>query len=328
LKVIAITPNRKFDAVAPVVIEGLYDLGCEVIATDHGNSVKRVYSDEDVISHSKDADYIFVLWGKIRGNSPPKYYLLDKINRPEITAYVDGSEWTNTGYCETSETVSAPWLGDKKINKQIFDSKFDPSRCKGSPWINQEMFEYCKWYFKRECYREDKDLGVIPFNVGCLKKYFGNFNTNKDIDVFISFGHLMTGLRYETFNICKNLRDEGYNVVFAKDMNYNEYLETISRSHISVSAWGAGNSCMRMWESFANKTCCFTQKSEIEFPNRPVDGIHCVGYSSPEEFEKKMRFYLKRKDICVKIGNSGFNHVLKYHTGKPRVEYMLNAMRS
>ena len=82
MKIIAITPNKKFDAVASVVIEGLYDTGCEVIATDYGNGVKKTYTDDEVIFHSKDADYIFVIWGKIRGNQSPKYYLLNKINRP------------------------------------------------------------------------------------------------------------------------------------------------------------------------------------------------------------------------------------------------------
>ena len=327
MKVIVITPNRKFDAVAPVIIEGLYDIGCDVIATDYGNSVKKVYSDEDVILHSRDADYIFVIWGKVRGNRPPKYYLLEKINRPEITAYIDGSEWTCTGYCETDEIVAAPWLGGKMINRQIFDSKFNTKKCKGSPWINQKMFDYCKWYFKRECYLEDQHDGIIPFNVGCLKKYFGNFEVDKDIDILFSFGHLMTGLRYETFQICKKLKDEGYNVVFAEGLEYNEYLKAISRSYIGISAWGAGNSCMRMWETVANKTCCFVQKTEIEFPNSLKDGIHCVEYSSPDEFEKKIRFYLKRKDLCVKIGKKGFDHALKYHVGKPKVEYMLSYMK-
>ncbi len=64
MKVIAITPDQKLDAVVPVVMEGLYDLGIDVIATDFGNGVKKVYSDYDVVKHSKDADYIFVCGGR------------------------------------------------------------------------------------------------------------------------------------------------------------------------------------------------------------------------------------------------------------------------
>ena len=109
MKIIAITPNFKFDAVAPLVLEGLYDLGHDVLCTDHGNGARIVLSDEEIINHSKDADYVFVLWGKIRGNRPPKYYLLDRINRPEVTAYVDGSEWTCTGYVDNNDKIKSPW---------------------------------------------------------------------------------------------------------------------------------------------------------------------------------------------------------------------------
>ena len=174
MKIIAITPDKKYDALVPCVIEGFYDLGWEVIASDPGNSVKKTYTDDEVVEHSKDADYIIAFWGKIRGNRPPKYYLLDRINRPEITAYVDGSEWTSTGYSPTREKVNAEWVGDY-VNKQVYDAKHDPKKAKGEPWVDKKMYEYCRWYFKRECYPEDRDIGIIPFNIGCVDKYFGNF---------------------------------------------------------------------------------------------------------------------------------------------------------
>lgn len=327
MKIVAITPDRKFDAVAAVIIEGLYSNGIEVIASDPGNGVVKTYSEQDVVLHSKDADFIFVLWGKVKGNRSPRYHLLDRINRPEITAYIDGSEWTCSGYPETNELVSASWMGGKKINRHIYESKLDSSRCKGQPWVNERMFKYCNWYFKRECYQEDKDRGIIPLNVGCSEKYFGNFGKiKKDIDIFCSFGHLMTGLRYETQNMCETLRAEGYNVKIVNNMPYKEYKKTMARSLIGISAWGAGNSCMRMWEIMANRSCCFTQRAEIEFPNRPVDGVHCVEYSNIEEFENKIRHYLKEREKCIIIGNNGYDHVKNFHIGHAKVKYMIDIM--
>jgi spore maturation protein CgeB len=123
------------------------------------------------------------------------------------------------------------------------------------------------------------------------------------------------------------LKEEGYNVVFSKNMPYDEYLKTISRSFIAVSAWGAGESSMRMWQIMANKTCCFRQKTQIEFPNAPLDGEHCVTYKTAEEFEEKIRDYLKRKDDCIKIGIKGFEHTKKFHVGKAKVQYMLDKMK-
>ena len=334
MKIIAITPNNKFDAVAPLVIEGLYSLGHHVIATDYGNEVKKAYTDEEVIFHSKDADYIFVIWGKVRGNMPPKYYLLDRINRPEDTIYIDGSEWTCSGYPEGNEKIQSPWqleenIGkEEKISTQIYNSKLDPSKCKGSPWVNQSMLDYCKLYFKRECYEEDLKTGIIPFNVGCLQKYFGNFkNVKKDIDIFCSYGHLYTGLRYETYNACKDLQSQGYNVVFSTKMSHRQYLETIARSKIAISAWGAGNSCMRLWEIMANKTCCFRQKTEILFPNEPEDGNHCVVYENIEEFNQKIKNYLKNPDECIRIGINGYNHTLKHHVGNAKVKNIFDILK-
>ena len=40
MKIIAITPNRKMDTLAIFIIDGLYDIGVDVIATDFGNNVK------------------------------------------------------------------------------------------------------------------------------------------------------------------------------------------------------------------------------------------------------------------------------------------------
>ena len=64
MKVIAITPFRKMDYLTSLLIEGLDEMGIEIIASDGGNGVKRVYSDSEIISHSKSADYILVFWGR------------------------------------------------------------------------------------------------------------------------------------------------------------------------------------------------------------------------------------------------------------------------
>ena len=118
MKIVAITPDRKHDAVAQLIIDGMNDYGVNVIASDPGNSVINVYSEEDVVAHGKDADYIFAFFGKIRGSHrSPKYHLLDRIGRPEVTAYIDGSEWTATAYPDGKENIDAPQI---KIMKSIY----------------------------------------------------------------------------------------------------------------------------------------------------------------------------------------------------------------
>jgi hypothetical protein len=321
VKVIAITPDRKTDCICSMIIDGFNDLGYNVIASDPGNNVVSVYTDDEIIEHSKDAEFIFVFWGKVRGNRLPKYYLLDKINRPEVTVYIDGSEWTATGYPDGDRVISAPW---GNVNSQVYEAKFNSQRCKGTPWINKKMLEYCNFYFKRECYPADLEYGIFPLNVGCQNKNFGNIDNSKDIDVFCSFGQLGNGYRYEINNFCQQLKTEGYKIEIKAGLDYNSYLDHISRSYISVSSWGAGNSCQRQWENMANKSCCFVQDPEIEVIFKPQDNIHCIYYKNMVEFESKIRKMLNNKQKCIEIGNSGFEFVKKHHTGVARVNYILD----
>jgi len=320
MKIVAITPDNKLDAVCSSIIEGMNDCSVDVIATDLGNSVIKSYSDSEVLEHAKDADYIFAFFGKVRGNRPPKYYLLDKINRKDISVYIDGSEWTATGYPDGLDSVSTPW---GTYNRQVYEAKFNPRRCKGTPWLNEEMLNKCRWYFKRECYKEDLSSGIIPLNVACQNKFFGNYSLEKDIDVFCSFGQLGNGLRYEIENFCRKLQYEGFRVEIKKNLEYEEYLRHISRSYVSVSSWGAGNSCMRMWENMANGSCCFSQRTEIEFIYKPSDMLHYIEYSDMEEFEKKIRKMLNDKESCIQIGKNGLDFVKEFHTGKARFQYIL-----
>ena len=313
MKIVAITPNKKHDYLTSSIIEGLIKNNIEVIASDKGNGIKKKFSDKQLIEHSKDADYILAFFGKIVNNKPPKYYLLEKVNHPEITAYIDGSEWTYTGYPEEN---------------QVSESKRNPKRRRGKKWINENMYDNCKWYFKRECYPQDTKMGVIPLLFAAEEKYFGNYKIEKRYDVFYSFGQNQTGLRRETKEICKRLRREGFNIIIEKRLKYQKYLKIISSSYITVDAWGGGDCCARIWEAIANKSCCFSQKYNILFPNKFIDGESFVEYSTSEEFEEKLRFYLDNKDKCLDIAGKGYHHLLKYHTSKERVKYMLNIMKN
>ncbi|MHA1756628.1 MAG: glycosyltransferase [Promethearchaeota archaeon] len=305
MKIIAITPDKKKDYLVSGIIEGLYKNRVKVYASDYGNNVRNVYNDDDLITLSKDIDYILVFWGKVRGNRPPKYYLLKKFNRPEITAYIDGSEWTYTGY-----------RGKKQKS------------LKGKEWINKKMYKYCKWYFKRECYPEDAKLGIIPLLFCALDENFGHFKKEKYIDVFCSFGQNKTGLRRKIENYCLKLQYKGYNIVIGHNFEYEKYKELIASSYISIDAWGGGNCCARLWEIIANKSCCFSQKYKILFPNKFIDGYSFVEYSNMNEFKKKLNYYLKNKEECLNIAKNGFKHLIKYHTSKERVKYMINILEN
>ena len=66
------------------------------------------------------------------------------------------------------------------------------------------------------------------------------------------------------------------------------------------------------------------QEYNIEFPNSFTNDKNIIKYSTSEELENKLRYYLNNKDKCLKIGEEGYKHLIKYHTSKKRVEYILN----
>lgn len=314
MKIIVIPPNQKLDYLAETVIEGLYKHNITIFSSDSGNGIRNedVYSDDTIISLSKTCDFIFVIWGKKTSQFPgPKYYLLDKIKDKSKTIYIDGSEWTYTGY---------PYKNQVQLAKNNYILR------RGSEWINEDMYKYCNWYFKRECYNEDKDRGIIPLLFGATKRSFGNYELleDKTIDIFCSFGQLNDGLRKETVDVCNKLKNEGYNVITDSGYDYEEYKKLITSSYITIDAWGGGDCCIRLWEIFANKSCAFSQKYNINFPDKFTDGDSFVEFTTNVELEDKLRYYLNRKDECIRIGNNGYNHLLKYHTPKKRVKYILN----
>ena len=333
MKVIAITPDRKSDTLAALVVEGLYANDIEVIGTSEGNGVRKRYTDEEVVEHSKDADYVFVIWGKpVSWNAPLKYHLLRRIGRPDITAYIDGSEWSANGYMDSEY--------------QDEEALIDCSRLRGRPWINQEMFGYCRWYFKRVCFLEDIDMGLIPCYIGALNSYFRDWDEDKEFNTFLPCPNTekgftdpeqplpsrtsatLVGVRQSVYKYCKQLKQSGVDILIDKTFKFDAYLKVLARSYIGISSWGAGNCCRTMFEMTANKVCCFVQRPIIVYPDKFVDGVSCVEYSTIEEFKYKLGYYRKNLDKCVEIGRNGYAHVRRYHTSKQRVQDMISTMKS
>ncbi len=312
-QILAIYPNKELDTMANLISDGFtHTPDINVIKYDYSS---QNYTIQEIVDISKTVDYIFVFWCKrqyLYASRDFTFNLLDKINRPNIVIYIDGSEYNSTG--------------TPTKHQKIESLKQNPLLCKGEPWIDEKMYKRCKWYFKRETYKEDLlREKIIPLLVSSKSSYFQSENINleeKTYDIFCSFGHLWTGLRSESQNICQKLKEEGYNNVIGGNFSYPKYMDYIINSYIGISAWGAGNSCKRMWEIMSNKTCCFVQKKQIEFPNKFEDGISYVEYSTPQEFEEKARYYLNNKKKCIEVGQKGYEHIKNFHTGTKRVEYM------
>ena len=311
MKVIAITPHFKHDFLAATVIEGLYRNGVEVIATDYGNNVEGVYKDSKILSHSKDAQCVFVFSSK-KVDPPPKYYLLDEMDLPIV--YIDGSEWTHTYHYDTPHQQS--------------ESLLDPSRRRGANWINREMYDRCTWYFKRECYTEDMQADKIyplPFGVVSKNIHITYSPIPKTIDILCAFGQINTGLRSQVSKICREYKNLGHNVVIG-NFPYDLYIQKMKESVIVVDAWGSGDCNARFYEAVANGSCIMHQKPNIISPYAFKDKIHCIEFTDELEFTSCVDYYLQNIPEALEIGKTGQRHALHYHTSKARVEYMFKEM--
>jgi hypothetical protein len=271
------------------------------------------------LEHAKDADYIFAFAGKHTYNHvpPPKYYLLDKIKRPEVTAYIDGSEYNHTYW---------PY-GDKPyhVNKKF-------------PKINEELYEKCHKYFKTVVYDYQLEREkIVPCMVGVPNHYLESEISNvgdKEYDLYCSFGgnsgQSLTGLRPQVYDYCLDIEKNisSLKCVVGRKFNFSDYLIVIRKSYIGISGWGAEQWCRRDFEIASNGTCCFIQKPTILYPNQLVDGETCVYYSTIDEFRDKLEYYLNNLEKCITIGKNGFDYVNEYHSAVKRVEFIFDMMKN
>lgn len=308
MKIVTIVPRGKYDYLAHSVIEGLRKHKVNIIASDFGNTIEKseLYSEHDIIKHSHDADFIFAIWGK----SPGRYHLLDKINKPEKTIYIDGSEWSFNG---------------KSTKEQVLDSKIDPLKRRGNPWINDYMIGRVSHYFKRECYPQDiEEFGCIPLPFAALDSYFKHYTVKKEIDLYCSFGQVNTGLRQEIESECHKLGKNGLKVAITRDVPSSTYYELISKSYLAVDAFGGGECNARMFQILANQSCLFTEKPNILYPNPYVDGNTVIHYKDIHEFRHKLTYYLDNRATIRLITENAFEHTKKYHTSYARVKYIFD----
>lgn len=312
MKVVCLLPEVKRDYMASMVVEGLYKNGIEYISNSTSNGSNNAHKEYEILTQINFTliDAVLLVWGK----EGPGYldYLnemgekIRKIAPNMLFIYIDGSEWSYTGSREVG---------------QGYDKR------RGQNWINQYMHNNrIDWYLKRELYPQDPAY-FTPFLFAAMDESVYKKQVTKDIDLFCSFGHELTGLRKEVTEICKKLKSEGYNVVIGQNYTHDEFLELTARSFVSVDAWGGGDCNMRLFEIIANKTCCIYQKYNIlTGPHWFEEGEHVVSYKSAIEFENKVRLLLKDKEKCVEIGRKGFDHLIKYHTSEARVKQILKLL--
>ena len=334
MKVVVILPNRE-EFLAYEILKSLLRYGAEVycapleiikfmlvsankdleIGIDCLKKCK-ICNDFEIIEHAKDADYIFALGSRYHSpnytNCGYKFFLLDEIGMPEKTIFIDGSEWTASG-----------WKNSFQI--ECLKNKEKKNFYRGEPWIDKFMRERSRWYFKRETYLEDyQNQGIIPlpYPHRVEDKQIKGLNDDREIDLFVSFGQVNTGLRSDVIEIIKTDFKE-FRVLNSFTDNKN-FFSNLLNSYLAVDAWGAGNCNVRSQMIQINSVALICQKWEILTPYPFKDGENIIEYSTVQEFIEKCQYYLENKEILIKIGKKGYEHSIKFHTSEKRLEYILN----
>lgn len=313
MRIACITPDRKQDYLVSTVLEGLTELDhVELVVSDPGNGVTNPrMSDEDFIRQANACDAVIVFFGKVRGNQPVRRYLLDNIRLPrEKLVYVDGSEWRADGW---------------DTPRQVINSLDDPRLRRGDPWIDEEMWERCGHYFKRECWPQDiSQYGVKPLPFALCKRHRVQPLT-KTVEVFCAFGHTKTGLRREAIEVVQRVHAQ-YTGCKIGAVPYDEYTNTLQRSRIIVDAWGGGDTTDRFWEGVGARACVLYQRHNVVTPHPFVDNEHAISWTTPQELENHLHTLIKLGNEAETIGVQGLGHALRFHTAKHRALEVLSVL--
>ena len=333
MKIVIIVPRRE-EFLACEVIKGLHRKGVELITTDSLQNIRNLYascssidigagdipdtveySDDEVVEHSKSADYIFVLGSKFAKPSDMdfggKLYLLDRINQPDKTVFIDGSEYSWTGH-----------RTDDWCRVDINSYK------KGTPWIDHTLRNKVKWYFKRETYPDDvTEHNIIPcpypFRIEDRQT-----PQNKTIGLVCAFGQLSTGLREDVEKACRTIKHDLPILVDKLPGGRFNFLNILSKSYMAVDAWGGGDCTVRKNEAIMNSVALCKQAWGILEPYPFEDGKSIITYSTVGEFLEKTNYYLNNLDKLVEIGKNGYEHALQYHTTEKRINYIFDVINN
>ena len=305
LKIAVILPVGKPDYLANTVLDGLIELNIEFRATENYPTPFSITTlpESEFISYAQSADLIILCWGKGATN----HSLAGKIDKWDKTIFVDGSE------------VGKDRRLDKEIQQQLVDMTYE-----GTGAIDSVMLEKCKKYFRRE---KPYIKGILPFPFGIERRYrHCKPEIKKDLDIVCIFGQEdypkmrkevrliieQSGLRSVT------KKTSGFNFDDStKTAGRNEFYDLLARAKVGVSVGGGGYDTARFWEILGNDCNLLTENIDIEIPGG-LEYKRIYQFKDINEFKEKINHSFPIPDT------NEYNDIIKKHSTKARVQYLLN----
>jgi hypothetical protein len=285
-----------YDYLTGSIIEGLQELGHDIIASEESNYAVKS-SDSRIRRGVESADIIVVF-----SNRKVRTWLVENVQNP-AKVFVDGSDFQSFSVCPDM------------LFKVIF--KRELNKC----WINKQPehvyplpFAAEKRYFKHtECSRNINVSFAANLNNNTMRYSINQRLLNRGDNAIFAGG---TG---ECAYVPKKLK--------GKPIETPKYRELLYRSKIAINVAGAGYDCARYWEIVAAGAMLLTQELDIQMPNPFVDGEHYVVFRSLDEFQEKLDLLLADPARVAAIASSGYEHLVKHHTTAARAAYFLDIVK-
>lgn len=164
-------------------------------------------------------------------------------------------------------------------------------------------------------YRELINPKIVPFTYPIANKHIERaIEENKSISKHVPAKPTFRG---KTYNFREYLKNDNRFKVNTDIIDYEGYVDEISRDAIGFSPNGNGEICMRCMEIMAVKSCLFRAKLTTKFHDPLIPDYHYISYDcdSIDHIQNHEEYYQARADIIynkwleVKDNVDLINHV-------------------
>lgn len=319
----------------------------------------RICGDENIVSYplkricyGEVADDYVLDSGQKGFTSPPEYILPRKkveMSLEDIITNIDDFDFV----------ISSPRTYATEALKVLRSYITQPLAI-----LDGEDFDDLRWdiieefkpniYFKREYVRDKSNtyalagIPVLPCPFAAVDNTKPDINNDeKEISVFSVHGNTHPMRVSVTELLCKMNIPDNFVYIDINDytctwdiepsqiislsgtrLQYQNYLEKIAKSKISVSVRGWGRDSLRRFEIPLYETLLFTHDIGTVIPYPFEDGKTCVMFKNDlSDFKEKLEYYLEDENERIRIAKAGNKHLYKYHTTEARAKYVLGKMR-
>jgi hypothetical protein len=112
------------------------------------------------------------------------------------------------------------------------------------------------------------------------------------------------------------------------NIEHGKYLEILSSSLCSIAPHSISYDTFRYWEIPFAGTVLIAEKPLNIIPNNLIEGKHAFFFKSLGELKSIIEYVISDTDLAIKIGKEARDFVLRYHSPKARVEYLVNIIQS